>query len=326
MMQVMSGEATPAQIAGIPGRPADEGRDAGGDRRLRPGDARPRDAGDAQPPRPGRHLRHGRRRRGHLQHLHRGRPRRRRRRGDRRQARQPGGVVAVRLGRRAGGAGRADRPRAGGRGRAAIDEVGFGFLFAQAHHPAMRHAGPVRRELGVRTVFNLLGPLTNPAGARRQVIGRLLTAAWWSRSPRCCSKLGRRARAGGARRRRARRADADRRQPGRPRCATAAVTTRRSTRRGSRPAPVPASPDDLRGGRRPGPERGRHPHRVRRRARPAARRRDPERRRRAAGGRHRRRPRGRASTAPSTAIDSGAAAGQARRAGRASPAREAAAA
>lgn len=52
-----------------------------------------------------------------------------------------------------------------------IAEVGVGFLFAQVHHGAMRHAGPVRRELGVRTVFNVLGPLTNPAGARRQVIG-----------------------------------------------------------------------------------------------------------------------------------------------------------
>jgi len=52
-----------------------------------------------------------------------------------------------------------------------IDELGFGFIFAPAYHPAMRHAAPVRRELGVRTVFNLLGPLTNPAGARAQVIG-----------------------------------------------------------------------------------------------------------------------------------------------------------
>lgn len=54
---------------------------------------------------------------------------------------------------------------------ACVEECGVGFLFAQACHPAMRHAAPVRRELPFRTVFNLLGPLTNPAGARAQVIG-----------------------------------------------------------------------------------------------------------------------------------------------------------
>jgi anthranilate phosphoribosyltransferase len=52
-----------------------------------------------------------------------------------------------------------------------IDELGFGFMFAQAHHPAMKHAAPVRRELATRTVFNVLGPLTNPAGARAQLVG-----------------------------------------------------------------------------------------------------------------------------------------------------------
>jgi anthranilate phosphoribosyltransferase len=52
-----------------------------------------------------------------------------------------------------------------------IDELGFGFLFAPTHHPAMRHAAAVRRELATRTVFNVLGPLTNPVGARAQVVG-----------------------------------------------------------------------------------------------------------------------------------------------------------
>ncbi|MDE2585775.1 MAG: anthranilate phosphoribosyltransferase [Betaproteobacteria bacterium] len=52
-----------------------------------------------------------------------------------------------------------------------IDTVGLGFMFAPNHHGAMKYAAPVRRELGVRTIFNILGPLTNPAGAERQVLG-----------------------------------------------------------------------------------------------------------------------------------------------------------
>ncbi len=64
-----------------------------------------------------------------------------------------------------------------------IDEIGVGFLFARTLHPAMRHAGPVRGALGVRTVFNLLGPLTNPARVRRQVLGVF--------DPRRCHDLAR---------------------------------------------------------------------------------------------------------------------------------------
>jgi anthranilate phosphoribosyltransferase len=52
-----------------------------------------------------------------------------------------------------------------------IDEVGFGFMFAPRHHKAMAHVVPVRKQLGVRTIFNFLGPLTNPAGAERQLLG-----------------------------------------------------------------------------------------------------------------------------------------------------------
>ncbi|VVC01574.1 Anthranilate phosphoribosyltransferase [uncultured archaeon] len=52
-----------------------------------------------------------------------------------------------------------------------IEEVGFGFMFAPYFHPAMKNVGPVRKELGIRTVFNILGPLTNPAGAQSQLLG-----------------------------------------------------------------------------------------------------------------------------------------------------------
>ncbi len=52
-----------------------------------------------------------------------------------------------------------------------VCEAGIGFLFAQTFHPGMKHAAPVRREMGVRTVFNLLGPLSNPAGAKKQLLG-----------------------------------------------------------------------------------------------------------------------------------------------------------
>jgi anthranilate phosphoribosyltransferase len=70
-----------------------------------------------------------------------------------------------------------------------IDEVGVGFMFAPAHHSAMRYAGPVRQEIGIRTIFNVLGPMTNPAGAKRQVIG-VFSRDWQRKMAEVLSLLG----------------------------------------------------------------------------------------------------------------------------------------
>ena len=72
---------------------------------------------------------------------------------------------------------------------ACMREAGIGFLFAQAHHPAMRHVGPVRKELGFRTIFNLLGTLSNPAGVKRQLLG-VYELAWVEPVARTLQMLG----------------------------------------------------------------------------------------------------------------------------------------
>jgi anthranilate phosphoribosyltransferase len=66
-----------------------------------------------------------------------------------------------------------------------IDEIGVGFMFAPNHHSAMKHVAPIRKELGARTIFNILGPLTNPAGADHQVMG--CSTPTWSAFSRACS-------------------------------------------------------------------------------------------------------------------------------------------
>ena len=117
-----------------------------------------------------RHLRHRRRHPANLQHLHRRRTHRRRSWNQSRQARQP---LA------SGHSGAADAleklglklqiPPANLRRR--LDRANICFAFAQAHHPAMKHVADARKALGIPTIFNLLGPLTNPGRARHQLLG-----------------------------------------------------------------------------------------------------------------------------------------------------------
>lgn len=73
--------------------------------------------------------------------------------------------------------------------REAVETVGLGFLFAQRHHAAMQHAAGPRREIGIRTLFNLLGPLTNPAGARCQVLG-VFSSSWVEPLAEVLARLG----------------------------------------------------------------------------------------------------------------------------------------
>ena len=79
-----------------------------------------------------------------------------------------------------------------------VDEHGVGFLFAPSHHSALRHVAPARREIGLHTLFNLLGPLTNPAGARYQLLGTF-AGERLEQTARVLVRAGQHAGVGGAR-------------------------------------------------------------------------------------------------------------------------------
>ena len=204
MAEVMEGRAAPAQIAGAAGRPGDEGRAAGRDRRPRADDARARGAGVDALRRRVRHLRHRRRSVRHVQHLVvRGAGRRRVRR-PRREARQPVGRRASRAAPTCSKRSASASPRRRRSSSAASPRPASGSSSRRRFIRRCATPAPVRRELGVRTAFNLLGPLTNPAGATRQLVG-VPRPEFTELMARALMLLGIRARLGRARRRRHRR-------------------------------------------------------------------------------------------------------------------------
>ena len=123
-----------------------------------------------------------------------------------------------------------------------IDEVGFGFMFAPAHHGATRFVVPVRKELAVRTIFNFLGPLTNPAGAQRQVIG-VSDPHFLETIAGALARLGARQGAGSVQRRRSGRDEHVGRQRASSRSTASSSAPTRSPRRtwGSRAPSLPRS-------------------------------------------------------------------------------------
>ena len=225
----------------------------------------------------------------------------------RREARKPRRELGVWLGGRARGSSASrssSRPSGSPR---SIDEHGFGFMFARAHHPAMRHAAPVRQELGTRTVFNVLGPLANPAGARDGVFGVY--------SPSLARTYAETLAGLGARRAFVVHGDGglDELSPSGPNLVVEVVDGEiHEWELDPRVArDLPLSPGELHGGEPGGQRRGR-PARAGGRARRAAGRRRAERRRRARRRGARRRPRRGRRGRRRRAIDSGAAARHAR--------------
>ena len=173
MRQIMSGEVSPTLIAAHHHRPAREEGNHRRDRRRGAGDARVRDQGSRGRRRAsGRHVRHRRRRRAHASTS---RPLRCS--SPPRPARRWPSTAAARCRSKSGSAdvlealGAEHQSDAGASRALRSMETGIGFMFAPNHHSAMKHAAPVRKELGVRTMFNILGPLTNPAGAPNQLMG-----------------------------------------------------------------------------------------------------------------------------------------------------------